>query len=212
MGEEFQNRLFQKFEQENPGQDGSGLGLSIVLKLVELMGGTISFVSKQGIGTEFTVILESQLSEALPDSKDAQHYISDIELEKLIGKRVLLCEDHPLNTQIAQSLLEKKGLLCEHAANGKIAVEMFDKSEVYYYDAILMDIRMPVMNGIEASIAIRSLNRKDSTTVPIIAMTANAFAEDIKQSMEAGMNAHLAKPINTKLLYSTLIRYFTNNN
>lgn len=207
MSEEFQSRLYEKFEQENPTQDGSGLGLSIAKKLIELMGGTISFISKQGVGTEFTIILESQLSAALDDSDCSGNSIINDDFDNLISKRILICEDHPLNTQIAKSLLEKKGVKCEHADNGRIAVAMFNNSEINYYDAILMDIRMPIMNGIEAAKVIRSLNRSDSKTIPIIAMTANAFDEDIRQSKDAGMDAHLAKPINPKLLYSTLNRF-----
>ncbi|NLS85022.1 MAG: response regulator [Ruminococcaceae bacterium] len=128
-------------------------------------------------------------------------------LASLAGKRGLLVEDHPLNTEIARKLLEREKMLVEDTANGKEAVERFEASETGYYDAILMDIRMPVMNGLDAAKAIRALPRPDAATVPIIAMTANAFDEDVKTTLESGMNAHLSKPIEPNVMYDTLSRF-----
>lgn len=129
------------------------------------------------------------------------------DLKKLAGKNILLVEDHPMNAQIARKLLEKQKMTVVHEENGRLGVERFENSEEGYFDAVLMDIRMPEMSGLEASKAIRKLKRWDAETVPIIAMTANAYAEDIKKSKAAGMNAHLAKPINPQQLYGELIKY-----
>jgi len=125
-------------------------------------------------------------------------------MNTLSGKRVLLCEDHPLNAQIATKLLEKQGVAIVLAENGQIAVDLFEKSEPFYFDAILMDIHMPVMDGLTAAKTIRKTVKADAGDVPIIAMTANAFDEDVNRSKEAGMNAHLAKPIEPQKLYQTL--------
>ena len=127
----------------------------------------------------------------------------------LSGRKVLLVEDHPLNTEIARKLLEKMGMHVDHAPNGKLALERFSFSTPGEYDAILMDIRMPVMNGLEAARAIRALERPDSKAIPILAMTANAFDEDVQTAQDAGMNAHLAKPIDPQKLYTTLANYIS---
>lgn len=129
------------------------------------------------------------------------------DLSILQGKHVLLAEDHPLNAEIAQRLLEKKGMHVEHAENGKIAVDMFQTYQSGYFDVVLMDIRMPEMDGIEAAKAIRSLDRDDVKRIPIIAMTANAYAEDMEATKAAGMNAHLAKPINPDTMYDTIANF-----
>lgn len=206
MSVEFQARLYQPFAQENPGREGTGLGLSIAKKLVELMGGTIKCESKEGKGTEFIVILTNKIvKESIYQESALQDYIVNEEVLK--GKRILLCEDHPLNTQIARKLLEKKDIIVEHAENGQRGVELIAHSEENYFDAILMDIRMPVMSGLEAAKAIRELDRTDAKHIPIIAMTANALADDIEATGKAGMNAHLSKPINPQLLYGTLSEY-----
>ena len=122
----------------------------------------------------------------------------------LQGKRILLAEDMTVNAQIMVKVLKMRDMLCEHAENGRIAVDMFEKSEPGYYDAVLMDIRMPELTGIEAATAIRALDRADAKTIPIIALTANAFDEDVRRSLQAGMNAHLSKPIQPELLFETL--------
>ena len=209
ISEEFLPHLFEPFEQEKtevtPTCTGTGLGLSIVKNLVELMGGTVSAESKVGSGTKITVFLDVERTEEPLKTEIPAQIQSTTSLE---NKRILLAEDHPLNAQIATKLLEKKGMQVEHAENGKQAVELFNQSPVGYYNGILMDIRMPLMDGLEATKAIRLLDRSDSKTIPIIAMTANAFEEDIKTSLAAGMNAHIAKPIDPQILYTELSIHF----
>ena len=205
ISEEFVAKIFEPFEQESDStinkNAGTGLGLSIVKKLLDLMGGTITVKSEKGKGTEFTIDLELEIS-------DEEHYekpsTDEGDYEKLNGKRVLLCEDHPLNVMVAEKLLEKKGMLIEKAENGQQALDLFVKFPPEYFDAILMDIRMPVMDGLTAASKIRQLTQPDAKTVPIIAMTANAYDEDVQKSKAAGMDAHLGKPIEPQLLYTTL--------
>ncbi|MDD3794437.1 MAG: transporter substrate-binding domain-containing protein [Lachnospiraceae bacterium] len=206
----FLPRVFEPFEQENDPMTanyaGTGLGLAIVKNLVEIMGGTISVKSEKGIGSEFTVELAFDLA-----GEEVKPAIKTDNFEGCLkGKRALLCEDHPLNTQIATKLLEKKGMLVEHAENGQAAVDLFSQAKPGYYDVILMDIRMPVMDGITAVKTIRALDHMDAKTVPIIAMTANAFEEDVKKSLDAGMNAHLAKPIEPAELFQTICDWLEN--
>ncbi|MDO4557209.1 MAG: response regulator, partial [Lachnospiraceae bacterium] len=211
MSEEFIPHLFEPFSQEHGGSttsyQGTGLGMAITKEIIELMGGEISVESIVGKGTKFvfTLPLPIATEEQKAAWKAAQRM--DSAAKTLKGKRVLLCEDHPLNTTIATRLMAKKGILVDHAENGKVGVEMFRASALNYYDTVLMDIRMPEMDGIEATRAIRRLNRRDAKRVPIIAMTANAFHEDEKQALDAGMDAHLAKPIDTGKLYDTLEYY-----
>lgn len=208
MSPEFLPHLFEPFTQENSTRtslyQGTGLGMAITKQIVELMGGEISVESEQGKGTRFTFTLKLPIAteEQIATWKKCRK--ADVDDRILCGKRVLLCEDHPLNATIAIRLLKNKGIQVEHAENGSIGVEMFANSAVDYYDAVLMDIRMPVLDGIDAAKRIRSLERIDAKCVPIIAMTANAFEEDVRQTKEAGMNAHLSKPIETEKLYHTL--------
>lgn len=208
MSEEFLPHLFEPFSQENPGSTGNtvgtGLGMSITYQIIKLMGGTIDVTSKLGEGTTFTIDLPLPVAteEQKRNWKETQTLnLNDYEFE---GKRVLLCEDHALNAQIATRLLEKRGMLVDHAENGQEGVDMFRKSELDYYDVVLMDIRMPVMDGLEATKTIREMTRKDSSRVPIIAMTANAFYEDIQQAKAAGMDAHLGKPIEVNKLFECM--------
>lgn len=206
MSKEFLPHLYNPFSQERAkgGEDvkGTGLGLPIVKSLVDIMGGNISVTSEIGKGTEFIVELyvpETEPAEKIP--------VSDTMGENLKGARILLVEDNDINIYVAQLILEKAGCVVEIAKDGKEAVEHFEASEKNYYDAILMDVRMPVMNGIEATKTIRALDREDAATVSIIAMTADAFDEERKKTIEAGMNYHLSKPIEPKVLYQVLLEY-----
>ena len=206
MSKEFLPHLYNPFSQERAkgGEDvkGTGLGLPIVKSLVDIMGGNISVTSEIGKGTEF--IVELYVPEAEPAEKIP---VSDAMGENFKGARILLVEDNDINIYVAQLILEKAGCVVEIAKDGKEAVEHFEASEKNYYDAILMDVRMPVMNGIEATKTIRALDREDAATVPIIAMTADAFDEERKKTIEAGMNYHLSKPIEPKVLYQVLLEY-----
>ncbi|MDD3164331.1 MAG: response regulator [Oscillospiraceae bacterium] len=196
-------RIFEPFEQASPQNQGSGLGLAIVRNLLRLMGGKIHAESVLGQGTAFLAELPLRAAdETTPSAPVAFH--APIEDYDFTGKKVLLVEDHPINLEIARKMLEKKGCTVIPASNGRQAVDLLLTSEPGNYHAVLMDIRMPIMNGLEAARAIRAAARQDLHVLPIIAMTANAFAEDMQQTRGAGMNAHLAKPIDVRLLYQTL--------
>ena len=209
MSEKFQKVLFDPFTQENrkdtSERRGTGLGLAIVKKLVEQMGGSILVHSVPGRGTTFLVTLQFDTvptsSLAANSEKSSQ---TGGQRMLLAGRHVLLCEDHPLNQEIAETLLAEKQIIVSTAADGKMGVEMFCESSPGFYDAVLMDIRMPVMNGYEATRAIRALKRADAATVPIIAMTADALTDDIQKCLDAGMNDHLSKPIDPDYMYSVL--------
>lgn len=194
MSEEFLRRIFTPFEQEYSSltseYKGSGLGLSIVHNLVSLMNGTIKVDSVLGKGSSFRIALPL---EAVEKAKPipAPTEISSI----LQGMRILLAEDHPMNRRMASKLLMKLGLVVDEAENGQMVLEAFQKAPEGYYALIFMDINMPVMDGLEAAKAIRSTDRPDAKTIPIVALSANAYEEDRKRSVQAGMNAHLAKPI-----------------
>ena len=179
--------------------EGSGLGLAAAKSKVELMGGTINVSSKKDLGSVFTVQIPLTFfeGEETPDVQSA-------DLDSLEGRRILIVEDLDENAEIVSDLLDLEGAVSEHARNGQIAVDMFRQADVYYYDAVLMDLRMPVMDGLEAARQIRALARPDAKIVPILALTANAFESDIRHSLEAGMNAHLAKPVDSDLLYAAL--------
>ncbi|MDD3277575.1 MAG: response regulator [Lachnospiraceae bacterium] len=207
MSREFQKRLFEPFHQESRDtnfiQQGTGLGLAIVKNLVEAMEGSISVHSAIGKGTEFIVDLYVSTAE-LDTEKEKTFGGFDIDLS---GVRILLVEDNKLNIVVAKRLLERKGCIVEVAANGRQAVQQFSQTPVFFYDAILMDVRMPVMDGIEATKQIRNMAKADAGTIPIIAMTADAFVEDQDKTKKAGMNAHLSKPIDPSLLYHTLYSF-----
>ncbi len=209
MESDFTARAFDAFAQESAedGECGTGLGLTIVKNIVSLMGGDIKIESRVGLGTSVTVILPVLPAE-LPqeEPKDAPE-----KTDVLRGKRILLCEDHPINQQVARFLLEKAGMQVEIAKDGQVGVAMFSQSLPGYYQAVLMDIRMPVMDGIAATAAIRTLPRKDAKAIPIIAMTANAYEEDADMSKAAGMNAHLSKPVDPPMLYQTLERFLADD-
>ncbi len=213
MSDEFlKDGIFKPFSQESNEVThyyaGSGLGLSIVKKLVELMHGTISVESKTGMGATFTVCIDFERAsdEEIAEYLEKKKETDCTSLDSLYGKNILIAEDHPLNAEIVTRILEKAKCVVTWAKDGKECLDLVTKSDENTYDAILMDIRMPVMNGLEAAKQIRALDRSDAQTIPIIAMTANAFAEDIQQSIDAGMNAHLSKPIDVEKLYQTLAR------
>ena len=212
MSEEFQKRMFQPFAQESNEMtaevQGTGLGLSITKSLIELMGGVLTIESELGKGTKVIIHLELDIAteEELALVKKKKKGTKGEEV--LEGKRLLLVEDHPINTEIAKRLLEKKGLIVFCAENGRVGVEKFQSSNQNFFDVILMDIRMPEMTGLEATKAIRALDRSDAGSIPIIAMTANAYEEDVRLSKEAGMNYHLSKPIQPDKLYETLAEVF----
>ncbi|MBO4385087.1 MAG: response regulator [Clostridia bacterium] len=202
----FLPHVFEVFTQENQSSTtrhgGSGLGMAMAKRIVGLMGGEVSVESEKNVGTtfSFTVPLEEASEDAAPSATDGG-------VDSLAGRRILIVEDIPDNAEIVADLLELEDALSEHAENGRVAVDMFSASEPGYYDAILMDLRMPVMDGLTATRAIRELDREDAKKIPIIALTANAFASDIGQALTAGMNAHLSKPADSELLYSTLKTY-----
>ena len=179
--------------------------MAITKGIVEMMNGDITVQSEKGVGTEFTVTVTLRNSEC----RDEEHREpaargSDRKQVRLTGRRILLAEDIEMNAEIMTDLLSMEDIEAEHAKNGRIAVEMFTGHEPGYYDAILMDVRMPEMDGLEAAAAIRGLDRPDAGTIPIIALTANAFDEDVQRSMQAGMNAHLSKPVELEELTRTL--------
>ena len=204
MTEAFQKRIFEPFAQEHVGSRtkfaGTGLGMPITKKLVEKMGGTISFESKEGIGTTFVIRIPFRID---TDRKDRTETEEKTETS-IQGLHVLLTEDNELNMEIAEFVLQNEGTVVTKAWNGQEAVDIFRKSSPGEFDVILMDIMMPVMNGYEAAKMIRSLDREDAKVIPIIAMTANAFIEDRMRAKEAGMDEHIAKPVDRKLLVKVI--------
>ncbi len=207
MSEEFQKKVFEAFAREDDGRvrqvEGSGLGMAITKYLVDAMHGTIELKSIPGEGTEFFLTFDFERSKGEPAPAE-----EEIDYD-FGGKRVLLAEDNELNREIAEELLSEVGLAVESAENGKICAEMFAASEVGYYDAVFMDLRMPVMNGYEATEAIRAMFRPDAATVPIIAMSADAFSDDVSRCLACGMNAHTAKPIDMAVVCRLLKQYLS---
>ena len=210
MTKDFQKRLFEPFAQEHAGSrtkfSGTGLGMPITKKLIEKMGGTITFESKKGEGTTFVIRIPFKIDQDA-DQREEQEAISEKSIKDL---KILLVEDNELNMEIAEFVIQNEGASVTKAWNGQEAVEIFQKSRSDEFDVILMDIMMPVMNGYEAAKMIRTLDRDDAKTVPIIAMTANAFTEDRLKSKESGMNEHIAKPIDAKLLVKVISEFVEN--
>lgn len=206
MSEEFQQHLYEPFSREEQqvegASSGTGLGASIAKQLVELMGGTMSFTSALGRGTTFTICLpfEKCKSSEIPQAVRVDAGDSDV----IQGLRVLLVEDNDLNAEIAQFTLDRAGAVVTHVKDGESAVETFAASAPHEYDVVLMDIMMPGIDGLEATRQIRALDREDAATTPIIAVSANAFADDRRLSREAGMNAHLSKPVSSQDLVEAL--------
>ena len=204
MAEAFQKRIFEPFAQEHAGSRtkfaGTGLGMPITKKLVEKMGGTISFESKEGTGTTFVIRIPFQIDADMKDRTETEEKTET----SIQGLHVLLTEDNELNMEIAEFVLQNEGAVVTKAWNGQKAVDIFRKNRPGEFDVILMDIMMPVMNGYEAAKMIRSLDREDAKVIPIIAMTANAFTEDKMRAKEAGMDEHIAKPVDGKLLVKVI--------
>ena len=200
MTEAFQKQIFEPFAQEHTGSRtkfaGTGLGMPITKKLVEKMGGTITFKSEEGAGSTFVIQVPFKIDLDTDKSKEQK----DLSEKTIKGLHILLAEDNELNMEIAEFMFQNEGTEVTKAWNGQEAVELFEKSRPGEFDVILMDIMMPVMNGYEATKMIRSLDREDAKVIPIIAMTANAFTEDRLRAKEAGMNEHIAKPVDANLL------------
>ena len=208
MSEEFQKRIFETFERERNTTlshiDGSGIGMGITKKLVELMDGTIEVESKQGEGSTFTVTIPCR--KASEDDSLVKKNSNLCNKNCLNGVRILLVEDNEINTEIATELLTEEGCIVETANDGVVCIDMIEKADADYYKMILMDIQMPVMNGYDATLTIRKMKDTKKARIPIIAMTANAFAEDIQKVLSVGMNAHVAKPVDMNILVPTMMK------
>ena len=209
ISEEYLPHIYEEFSREHTSTEnkvpGTGLGLSIIKSMIELMGGSIQVESRQGIGTKFTVDLSFDMAskEEVYGSRNA---IKTSAIHTIKGKRILIAEDNELNAEIAKTVLEDVGALVTRVEDGQQAVELFKEKPTGTFDAILMDLMMPIMDGYTATREIRSLERSDSKTIPIIAMTANAFQEDAEKCIAVGMNAHLAKPLDIEKVMITICR------
>lgn len=207
MSKDFlENGIFKPFAQDENGDysaiRGTGLGLALVKQILTEMGGEVRVESELGKGSTFIVTIPYEYRKMEEENILIEEPV--VKEDSLKGKRVLVAEDHPLNQKIVKALLEKEGAQVEMAGNGKIAVDTFQSMPIHWFDAILMDVRMPVMDGYQATQNIRATKREDAKEIPIIAMTANAFEEDIRASREAGMNAHLSKPIEPLKMFETI--------
>lgn len=209
MSQEFQKHIFEPFERERTSTvskvEGSGIGMGIVKKLVGLMGGTVAVESRIGVGSKFTVTIPCRI--ASEDETQAKRETNPSDQKCLCGTRILLTEDNDLNAEIATELLQEEGCTVDRAKDGVECVDMLEKAANGTYQLILMDIQMPVMNGYDAARKIRGLDDPQKANIPIIAMTANAFTEDRQVALDAGMNDHIAKPINMNVLVPTLRKY-----
>ncbi len=204
---EFLPRIFDLFSREDSSATsrfgGSGLSLSVAKRMTALLDGTIDVQSEKDKGSIFTVVIPLLISE---QEKESDGPVDEVSLE---GLHILVVDDIEENAEIVSDLLELEGAECEHAENGQIAVDMVSRSPEYYYDVILMDLRMPVMDGLESSRQIRRLPRSDAEDIPIIALTANAYQSDVEDSLAAGMNAHMAKPADADMLYAMIRQYIS---
>ena len=209
MSQEFQKHIFEPFERERTSTvskvEGSGIGMGIVKKLVGLMGGTVEVESKIGVGSKFTVTIPCRI--ASEDETQAKRETNPSDQKCLCGTKILLTEDNDLNAEIATELLQEEGCTVDRAKDGVECVDMLEKAANGTYQLILMDIQMPVMNGYDAAKKIRRMEDPQKANIPIIAMTANAFSEDKQAALDAGMNDHIAKPINMNVLVPTLRKY-----
>ena len=211
MSEEFQKCVFEPFAQEHAGSRtkfaGTGLGMPIAKNLVEKMGGTITFESEEGVGTTFVIRVPFKINLDADKCEEQK----DVSEKSIKGLHLLLAEDNDLNMEIAEFMLQNEGVDVTKAWNGQEAVEVFAKSRSGEFDVILMDIMMPLMNGYEVAKTIRSMDREDAKTIPIIAMTANAFTEDRIRAKEAGMDEHISKPVDLELLVKTIHKLVKND-
>ena len=209
ISQEFQKHIFEPFERERTSTvskvEGSGIGMGIVKKLVGLMGGTVAVESKIGVGSTFTVTIPCRI--ASKDETQVKRETAPSDEKSLCGTRILLTEDNDLNAEIATELLQEEGCTVDRAKDGVECVDMLEKAANGTYQLILMDIQMPVMNGYDAAKKIRRMDDPQKAGIPIIAMTANAFSEDRQAALDAGMNDHIAKPINMNILVPTIQKY-----
>ena len=210
MSKEYIPLMFDSFSRERNTTigkvSGTGLGMSIVKRMIDMMGGTIEVESEPGKGSCFTVILQHRIADEICEEKKS-NLKQDVSGKILKGKRILLAEDNDLNAEITTTVLEKEGLLIDRVWDGVQCVDQIDQMPAGTYDLILMDIQMPNMDGYQATKRIRQFADKEKAGIPIIAMTANAFQEDVQASLDAGMNAHIAKPVDTQILKETIARY-----
>ena len=211
MSQEFIRHIFDPFAQERSDArsvyNGTGLGMAIVKNLVDKMNGTIEVKSEEGVGSTFVITLPFRLATEQSQEQQQQEREEIVESASIAGCRLLLVEDNELNVEIAEMLLEDQGAQVMVVADGQQAVDRFVSEPPGTFDVILMDVMMPVMDGLTATRRIRELDREDAKTMPIIAMTANAYDEDVKQCLDAGMNAHLAKPLQMDLVVAVIGKY-----
>ena len=207
MSEEFLPSLFEAFARERNTTDGkiagTGLGMPIIKKYIDMMHGTIEVESKQGEGSKFTVTLEYRIADKSYYERATEKF-SDMDETRISGKHILLAEDNDLNAEIAEFILEDMGLIVDRVEDGVQCVSRIEQKPAGTYDLILMDIQMPNMDGYRATEMIRGLSDKDKATIPIIAMTANAFEEDRKKALAKGMNGHIAKPVDAEKVEKTI--------
>jgi CheY-like chemotaxis protein len=209
MSEDFLPHLFEEFSRENNTAEnkieGTGLGMPIVKRLITFMGGNVVVHSKKGEGTTFIVTIPHKIAQK---SDTVPIAVKDLDTNAFKGKRILLAEDNEMNAEIARELLTEEGFEIYRAEDGQVCVDMLCAADDFFYDVILMDVQMPRMNGYEATRRIRALDDPAKAQIPIVAMTANAFEEDKRSALEAGMNGHLAKPVETQELYKMLAQLF----